>query len=312
MHKFFVTLALVILLNRVDKATIAQVSDCSMLSNAITSGLSIQSLVVGTQERKYILYIPTQYDGTTPYPVVFSYHGFASDAQEQMLMSDFNTLADDNNFIAVYPQGLGQPPRWSNGTSIFSPTDNTQDVEFFVALLDTLETTGCIDSQRIYVNGFSAGGGMAYRLGCELADRITAIGTVAGAYAEIPNGCNPSRPLPIITLHGKVDPVVAYDGLGIILPNIPNWVETWQTRNECQAQSDLAPQGAVTGIIYSDCGDDVSVAFYTIADGGHTWAGTTFRQPSHSENNKVSQDINASQTMWQFFVQYRLSDSLND
>jgi polyhydroxybutyrate depolymerase len=306
MHKFLVTLAVFMLLNIVTTTSTAQALDCPAPSITITTGASIQSLMVGTQERKYILYVPAQYDGTTPYPVVFSYHGFASDAQEQMLMTDFNTLADAHHFIAVYPQGLGQPPRWSNGTSIFSPLDNTQDVEFFVALLDALETAWCIDSQRVYVNGFSAGGGMAYRLGCELADRITAIGTVAGAYAEIPNGCNPSRPLPVITLHGKADPVVAYNGVGIILPNIPQWVETWQTRNNCQTQSDLPTQGAVTGVLYSDCDAGVNVAFYTIEDGGHTWAGTTFRQPSHGAGNKVSQDINASQAMWQFFVQYRL------
>lgn len=51
-----------------------------------------------------------------------------------------------------------------------------------------------IDRTRIYANGLSNGGGMSYRLACQLAGRIAAVGSVSGAYLFPLSACQPSRP----------------------------------------------------------------------------------------------------------------------
>jgi len=55
------------------------------------------------------------------------------------------------------------------------------DVRFISALIDTLEATYAIDPTRIYANGMSNGGGMAFVLSCTLSARIAAIAAVSAA-----------------------------------------------------------------------------------------------------------------------------------
>ena len=53
-----------------------------------------------------------------------------------------------------------------------------RDVRFISELIDKLEAAYNIDPARIYANGFSNGGGMAFVLSCTLSDRIAAVGMV--------------------------------------------------------------------------------------------------------------------------------------
>jgi len=50
--------------------------------------------------------------------------------------------------------------------------------------------------------------------------------------------------------------------------------------------------------------DDAEVVFYTIAGGGHTWPGG--RPLPEWIAGYTNMDINASETMWEFFQQYTL------
>ena len=80
----------------------------------------------------------------------------------------------------VYPQGTSFPKRWNAGATWGAAVD---DVQFFRHLLDDLSTVATVDRSRVYVDGFSNGGGMAVRIACEAAEEVAAIGTVAGFLA---------------------------------------------------------------------------------------------------------------------------------
>ncbi len=67
-----------------------------------------------------------------------------------------------------------------------------------------------MDPARVFAVGVSAGGMMAYRLGCELSGRVTGVGAVAGAM--ILDDCRPTRPLSVIEIHGTADQLVPYEG----------------------------------------------------------------------------------------------------
>lgn len=261
-------------------------------------------LQIDGQDRDYLVYVSTRYDPTQPTPLVFNLHGFASNPQQEMDASRMNIPAEIENFIAVYPQGTGFPLRWSAYlTGRFASMNDhpVDDVGFISALIDSLESEYCIDPARIYVTGLSNGGGMTHRLACELADRIAAIGTVAGAYPPLDMACNPSRPVPVIAFHGDADPIVPYLGSESDFPPIQDWAAAWAARNGCDADPEvLPPSGSVTGIHYGSCDANADVILYTVGGGGHTWpGGNPFPE---FIAGPTSEDIDATRVMWDFFT----------
>ncbi len=275
-------------------------------TTAIQAGTTDQTLQSGGLTRRYALHIPPGYDGKTPLPLVVSLHGFIGSSVDQQLWTGWNAIADRENFIVVYPNGTGFPQRWNAGESPYI-TDGApvvDDIVFFRDLFDTLDKTLCVDDARIFVNGLSNGGGMSNRLACEMADRIAAIGTVAGAYSPIPGGCNPTRPIPVIAFHGDADPLVNYNGDPVQhFPPIQQWAADWAKRNGCQKGPDALPdQGEVGGVAYSNCALNADVILYTIHGGGHTWPGGV----PIPLLGKTTTDINASETMWKFYQAHPL------
>jgi polyhydroxybutyrate depolymerase len=273
-------------------------------------------VVSGGRERCYLLYVPPGYDAAQPVPLVVSFHGFLSNPNSQALITGWHELADREGFLVAYPQGSQFPQRWDSGET-WGDSD-VDDVRFFEDTLDDLSAVAAIDPSRIYVNGFSNGGGMAVFAGCEVADKLAAMGSVAGAVVDMDN-CRPARPLPAIAFHGTADPLVPYDGgelqswllrwgAGVIdgpvyFVGAEDWVATWVENNGCDpAPEGIPPQGDVQGIRYTGCDQDARVVFYAIDDGGHTWPGG-WPIPGAG---KTSDDINATEEMWRFFQAYHL------
>lgn len=270
--------------------------------------------------RIYRVYIPSSYDGVTPVPLVMSLHGTVSSAEEQEQKTGWNDVADDENFIVVYPQGrrsIFTLWAWNAGSGLAGDVRTAEnnlgehaeidDVAFFDALIDRLLDTYCINPAQVYITGFSNGGGMTDHLACELSDKITAIGTNAGAYTPIPDGCNPTRAMPVITFQGKLDRIVPYDGNpNMNIQGVEAWAEAWAGRNQCDDETviiDELPE-TISAYRYTACDEDVEVHVYIVEDAGHTWAGGGWGDSLLL--GKTNHDINTSQIMWDFFTQYRL------
>ena len=268
------------------------------------------TLTSSGKQRKYLLYVPPSYDPSTPTPLVITIHGFAQWPANQRDVSRWNAVADEYGFIVVYPSGTGFPKRWGahGRTDLLIPP--TEDVTFISDLIDKLASEYNIDPTRIYANGLSNGGGMSYLLACKLADRIAAIGTVAGAHLFPLSECKPSRTVPMIVFHGDADPIVPYDGgksgpAEQPFPAIPDWVAQWARQNGCnETPVDLPAQGEVTGIKYVGCNQGTEVPFYTIHGGGHAWPGGGTLPKAIVGH--TTQDIDATRVMWEFFQQYTL------
>ncbi|MBN1922756.1 MAG: hypothetical protein JW892_16020 [Anaerolineae bacterium] len=256
-------------------------------------------LISEGQRRTYLLHVPPTYDPATPAPLVISIHGFAEWPAHQMQTSHWNDLSDAEGFIVVYPSGLDFPKRW-----------RVEDVTFIADLITHLEQNYNIDPTRIYANGLSNGGGMSYMLGCRLADRIAAIGSVAGAYMLPLEECQPARPVPMIAFHGTADPVVPYEGgpshwFELPFPIIPDWMSQRAQLNGCDnTPSSLPTQGSITGVQYTACDGEADVILYTIEGGGHTWPGGE-ALPQWLVG-VTTQEINATQLMWEFFEHHVL------
>ena len=256
------------------------------------------------ERRRYLLYVPESYNPERPTPLVINIHGFVQWPANQMRVSQWNQLADEYGFIVVYPSGTGFPLRWR-------VTDEPdKEVVFYSDLISVLEQEYNIDPARVYANGLSNGGGMTLLLACRLPERITAVGSVAGAFRGTCEDTSQRRPVPAIFFHGKEDPLVPYEGgeyerTGMPFPSIPEFVAAYAQGNGCHpAPMTMMETGNVSGIRYSGCDQDADVVFYTIVDGGHTWPGGS-PLPEWIAG-KTSQEIDASKLMWEFFQEFSL------
>ena len=159
------------------------------------------SITHGGLTRTYILYVPASYSAGTPAPLVFNFHGYTSNATEQMFYGDFRPIADTAGFLLIHPMGTldgsGQP-YWNSGWG-----GTVDDIGFTSALIDSLSLTYSINQDRVFSTGMSNGGFMSYTLACELSDRIAAIASVTGAMnLNQSSTCNASHQMPVMEIHG--------------------------------------------------------------------------------------------------------------
>ena len=266
---------------------------------------SNHTMIVGGQEREYLLYVPPSYDSTRPTPLVISLHGAGLWGAAQEKISQWNRVADGAGLLVVYPTGAaGSGPRvWhEENTSVPS-----SDIRFIAGLIDTLEAHFNIDRSRIYANGLSNGGGMTVELSCTLSDRIAAVGMVGAALILPWSWCTDTVPVPAIWFHGTGDRAAPYSGgtswVMSTRPfqSVPTFVASWARRNRCGGMSvDSAVAPDITRTEYTECADDAPVVLYTIRGGGHTWpGGGTLPEAWVGPTNR---EIDATRLMWQFFL----------
>ena len=267
------------------------------------------SMISSGQRREYLLYVPASYERTRPAPLVISLHAAMNWPAFQAKISQWNRAADEHGFIVVYPAGTGTGPRTWFMEGSRTPA-KMPDVLFISALIDTIEAHYSIDPARIYANGMSNGGGMAFALSCTLSHRIAAIGAVSAAQSLPAGWCRDSTPVPMIAFHGTRDPFVPYEGAsaGAInprpFPNERNWVATWARRNRCAARpADSVIASDVTRLEYTGCARGATVALYTVRGAGHQWFGgraipTWIAGPTSS--------VDATRIMWTFFNEHPL------
>jgi polyhydroxybutyrate depolymerase len=268
------------------------------------------TIVSSGQKREYLLYVPRSYDRAKPTPLVISMHGGALWPAAQKGISQWNRIADEHGFIVVYPSGTGVPKAWHMGAEGKGAGALEANVRFISALIDTLEAAYNIDPARIYADGYSVGGGMAFVVSCRLSHRVAAVGAVSPAEFLPMDWCKDSRPVPMVEFDGTADRLKPYEGGRAsfgpgLFPAVRDWVASWARRNRCgpnPVESVVAKD--VTRLDYTNCAGDAAVVLYTIQGGGHTWPGS--KPILEWIVGPTSRSIDASSLMWAFFREHRL------
>ncbi len=262
--------------------------------------------------RHYRVHVPAGYDATRPTAAVLAFHGFGSNELEMEGLTGLSTLADAEGFLAVYPRGLSASDisgRGSDGTSRGwnaggccgpSRSAKVDDVGFVDAVLADLDTRVCVDTRRTFATGFSNGGFFSYRLACERASRFAAVAPVAGM--EGVSTCTPSRPVPVLHIHGTGDSVIRYDGgdnLGLFggaYPSAEASVRRWAERNGCVGPTvETYQQGDSACTAATDCTPRTATASLCTVQGGlHAWPGFT-------DFNQGTPHLDATREAWMFF-----------
>src|SRR2546428_6970425 len=126
-------------------------------------------------------------------------------------------MAGSQRFVVVCPSGSDVPKIWH----VVRGAGLARDGTFISALIDTLEAAYNIDPTRIYANGLSAGGGMAFVLSCTLSDRIAAVRLGAGAQPMDWGWGTDQRPVPALAFHRAAAPTVPDQGRSLGAPFNP-------------------------------------------------------------------------------------------
>ncbi|MCB9194984.1 MAG: T9SS type A sorting domain-containing protein [Flavobacteriales bacterium] len=258
--------------------------------------------------RQYRQYIPSSYDGTTAVPVVFCLHGLG-DNMNNFSGIGMNYVADTANFIVITPQAMIDPlanaTAWNSGASYMGYTLNSSvnDVGFISTILDTLIANYNVDQTKVYSCGFSMGGFMTNRLGCELNNRIAAIASVAGTIGGAVN-CSPGRAVPACHFHGTADSTVYYEG-NLYGNDAEELVQFWATNNNCNATAivDTLPDIAADNFIvihslYSTCTDGAEVELFRVDSADHDWL-------------TPANDIFYTVEIWKFFMKHTHSNNVS-
>lgn len=316
--------------------------DCVLQSPS--PGADAVCLVPGWQDRDFLIHLPPDHDAAVAYPLVVALHGGggAKEGMNPLTCGDgdeadpacLTAVAEREGFIVVYPDGVANGlglRTWNQGGDAdglqcpHACEEGIDDVAYMRALLDEVERVTQVDPQRVYLTGFSNGAGMAHRLACELADRIAAIAPVGGANQfALSHACAPTRPVPVLQIHGSADPCWPYAGGegtclaaqdGAYAAVEASTIGTaaapgWALRNGCAPTPGLTslPDGDGDGDVTREqrfVGCAADVILMTVDGAGHTWPGGD-QYLSLEKIGGLSRDFPASQRIWEFLGDKRL------
>lgn len=265
-------------------------------------GQSSGSILHNDLTRTYTYYIPSN-SSSAPMPLVFVLHGTTQSGEGIMDISGFNALAETNNFIALYPDGING--FWNIGLA--TGGSDTDDMGFIEALRNQFVAEYNIDEQRIYSCGFSAGGYMSYKLVCESEYCFAAIASVSGLITETNFSlCNPLHETSIMHIHGTSDFVVSYNGSAQAGIGAESVLDYWTTELGCPSapvveslpNTNTFDFSTVEKQQWSPCSNDNEVVLLKIDGGGHQWPGT---DALLGGLGNINRDIDASIEIWNFF-----------
>lgn len=269
---------------------------------ALPPGSALLKMDFAGRTRRYLLHIPPSHDATKPAALVMVLHGATQSPESAEHMSRMSELADQNDFLAVYPSGTSRNagdriPTWNSGACCaYAMQKNIDDVGFLTALIDRLVHENNVDPKRVYVTGISNGAMMSYRLACEASSKIAAIAPVEGAQ-DTP--CHPTDRVSVLVFHGTADRLVPFNGgstpfqMGSKRSDTPvlDTVSFWARQDGCSATPEHRESTEVHTDLYSGCQDGTAVSLYAIQGGRHMWPGLRI-----SGNH-----VPASDLIWAFF-----------
>ena len=166
-------------------------------SSANEPGWHLRSLKRAGQNRKYGLYVPKEYDGQTPLPVIVFLHGSGERGKDGIVQTQVGIgpaiLKSPESFpaIVIFPQAT---KTWKAG----SP-----DAADALAALDEVQSEWKTDPRRVILTGLSMGGEGAWQIGASHHERFAAVVPVCGRAKTDLAGTLARRP--VWTVIGDLD-----------------------------------------------------------------------------------------------------------
>ena len=228
--------------------------------------------------RQYLLHTPENTDSDA-LPLILNLHGYGGSANDQMEWADMRTLANDNTFLLVYPQGLEMSGsnHWNSSLPSEDNKSESDDFGFLNSLVDHLIANNNVDADRVYVGGYSNGGFMSYSLACYHSDKYAAIFAVSSTMTNaFENDCTPTRPISVFSANGTNDGTVPYEG-GTDYNSQADVMNYWKNHNNITADAQITDvTGSIQRTLYSGGDNGTVVDHYRLEGGEHVWHSDDF------------------------------------
>ena len=172
---------------------------------AYVPGVNCRLMEVDGYTRRYVVWVPLAGVPANS-PAVFMLHGGSGTGEEFLKKSGWREKATQEGFAAIFPTAVEHfvldkqrfSTRWNNYDLPHDYDPNRRpanypatspwpadDVKFIRQIGDDLLQQLATDPRRVYVAGFSSGGGMCARLGVELSHLIAAVACHASGLDEM-------------------------------------------------------------------------------------------------------------------------------
>lgn len=273
--------------------------------------------------RRYVAHVPPAAPDRER-PAVVMLDGRGGTPWTAMKSTLWSAKSDAEDFVVLYPEALrlqphgpqhflDNPQMWNAGAGASDAERvGVDDAAFLRQVILDARARFALHPRRIFVAGFSNGAAMAYRMAMESSDLVAAIAPVAG-HCRIA-GAAPARPVPMVSLFGKRDPLSPFEGGPVDLP----WgqredrpparrsVVDWALLHGLGAEPTAVQEEP--GLTIERFGPDQSgmeVVFYAVHELGHVWPGGHRLLPE-ALVGATSGRINATDIIWDFFVRHPL------
>ncbi len=181
----------------------------------LSAAIRRATIRAGGRERTYLAYVPAKLPPGSALVIVLHGSGMDSTKMREWTGYEFDRLADQCRFVALYPDGYQH--NWNDcrkNARFAAKKENIDDMSFIRALIGHFKTAHAIDAKRVYAFGYSNGGHMAFRLAMEAPDEIAAIAAVAANLptpdaSSCPQQGHTSR---VMLVNGTEDPINPYQG----------------------------------------------------------------------------------------------------
>lgn len=263
----------------------------------------VPELIAGEQwiehdgiERSFHLDLP---EGFGLRPLLFAFHGWGGDPEQLERTTKLATAATARGWVVARPLGIHKS--LNGGTCCGEASERKiDDVGLTRAIVQRLLRAACVDRARVYATGFSNGGFLSHRLGCEASDVFAAVASVAGTLGV--EHCAPTNPISVLHIHGKADGIVPFAGDSSKgWRSVATTIETWTTALRCDGDGaeEVYANGGARCVRNSRCVEGAEVTLCRDDRAMHTWPGGP-----KSVGFGGSQDLDATTTILDFFSRH--------
>ena len=289
-------------------------------------GLTTNYITVNNITRKYLVYRPTGMTAVNAVVTVLHGGGGLGIGVSEIgahPLSVFRTIADNEKFLVVYPEGsldIQENPGWNDCRSDDISGSQGDDITFLKQLNAKLQSELNINSTKMYLTGTSNGALMTYSYAFQFPETIKAIAISSGNLPQFPesglctNGS--TLPLPILITHGTSDPAMpAYGGCvadiggncnrGKVISQTAT-INYWLQRNGLQ---NVTPTITNFDINTNDAGNVEKrvyngakpLVYFVLNNAGHAVPSKTVYANSSPASGVQNRDIEYAEEVWNFF-----------
>jgi len=247
--------------------------------------LHAQTIDVNGTERSFLIHFPQNMTEGEKLPAIIALHYLGCSAAQFEIYTSLSRKADNEKFIAVYPQGIGNS--WNAGICCDpAMSEGADDIGFISALIDTLIEEYPVDSDKVFLAGFSNGAMLGYALASVISDKIAGLAAIGGLL--VMDLDPPTDPVPIIHIHALDDNSVDIDGMWGY-PSVYDLLDDWKITNGITAEPDtFRDDSRIQGILYPSADSLANIILYLSETGGHQW--------------DVNPRLGTTNRIWEFFT----------